>query len=645
MLYRLILFICLPVVSLISSSVDDTTIYSVGPMPNWVKECSFSIEPIAIKSSQVNLQYLLIDMQHHWEEKTRYSHMAMRVLSQAGVEKSSQFTIDFDPSYQRVIVHTVRVIRNGKSLDRLGLSRQKLLQREADLENNLYSGNYTLVYFLDDVRVGDIMEYAWLVVGAHPVFSTHFSDMVMLQNQATTEKLFRRILICPHHLLRMKSFNTSQEPCVRDLSSTLQEWSWEVTDPAPFKKDAGQPSWYNSLASVQLSQYGSWQEVIEKIIPLYKLPEGFLRSPLSDIVALIEIWKKSSDPVQRALFALRFVQDEIRYLGFEDGLGSHKPTDPEVVFQRRFGDCKDKTLLLQALIQLMGIPSKPVLVHSKIGRRLPEFLPTPHVFNHVILRIDIENKSYFVDPTLTPQGGCLQDNFLPDFHWGLPIADEGITLIPLPRPPLEKTLKIDTSIILTSPSSAEMKIDWTYSGFKADMMRKVLRKGLKQISEDYLETIQRQYRGAMILSLLKISDDTNQNILILSGSYKVPIRTHRGKKNLKIPSQIIEIYLDGDINLDRASPYQLIYPQWVTEHIHIENPFNDWAPDSDEVTLKHESLNYHYSLKKEGHIADIDWELKHLKDHVFVDAIQEYWDIISEVEANPSLELTIPAEG
>ncbi len=640
MLYSLIFLLCFPLLPLISSSVNEI-MHSVGSVPDWVIECPFSIEPIPTKPSQTNFQYLLIDMQNHWEEKTRYNHMVLRVLSQTGAEKSSQFTINFDPFYQRVIVHAIKVIRSGKSLDRLRQSQHKLIQREEELENNLYNGNYTLVYFLDDIRIGDIIEYAWSVVGTHPIFSTRYTDILTLQNQATTEKLFRRVLISLQRPVRMKSFYTSQEPRIQNLSSELQEWSWEVSEPLPISRDPGQPHWYNPVASVQLSQYENWQDVIEKIIPSYNLSKEFLINPPSDMVALIETWKKILDPAQRALLALRFVQDEIRYLGFEDGLAAHKPSAPQIVFQRRYGDCKDKTLLLHAFLRFMDISSTPILVHSKMGRRLPEFLPTPHAFDHVILRIDIEDKSYFVDPTLTQQGGLLQNNFFPDFHWGLPVANEVTDLISIPSATSEKNLKIDTSIILTSPLLAEMKINWTYSGFKADRMRKVLRKGLKQTSEDYLQNVQKQYRGAVILSPLTVSDDPNQNILTLSAAYKVPIRVHRERKFLKIPSQIMDIYLDDDINLDRISPYQLTYPQWVTEHIHVENPFNNWASDSEEVTLEHESIKYNYGLKKEGHVADIYHEIKHLKDHVRVDAIQGYWDIVSQLEATPPFEVII----
>jgi hypothetical protein len=620
MFTRIVFLACFPALFLMTSPIkNETAKFTVGFPPAWVQECDFAVEPIPVKPSQVNFQHLLTDIQHNWEEHTRYYHMAIKVLNQAGAEKISQFTIDFDPSYQTVVVHTLQVIRDGKKLDRLKHSRHKLLQREEDLERNLYNGDYTLVYFLNDVRVGDIIEYAWSIVGAHQLFSSHLTDMVMLQNQATVERIYRRILIHPDRYFSLKTFNTDQEPRVKDLSPTLREWSWEAVETAASPIDPWQPSWHNPLARVQISQYENWHDVIEKIIPLFSLSEEFKSAPPSDMVALVSAWKELSDPSARALHALRFVQDEIRYLGFEDGLGSHKSTDPYTVF-----------------------PSTPLLVHSAIGRNLPNYLPTPNIFNHAILRIELEGAVYFVDPTITLQGGTLQDNYFPNLEWGLPISENTTALIPLPVPSIQKTVTIDTTILLNSPDSAEIKSQWIHSGSKADSMRKMIsRKGLKKISEGYLNDVQKQYKGASILSPLTISDDRDRNLLTITESYKVPTRTRRGSKFLKATSQVIAIYLDNDLNLERNSPYLLAFPHWVTEHIHIESPSNDWLLDAENLTLEHESIYYNHNMKKEGSSIDLNFEVKHLKDHVPVQGIREYWNMVSELELNPSLEVMI----
>jgi hypothetical protein len=57
--------------------------------------------------------------------------------------------------------------------------------------------------------------------------------------------------------------------------------------------------------------------------------------------------------------------------------------------------------------------------------------------------------------------------------------------------------------------------------------------------------------------------------------------------------------------------------------------------------MEHESIHYSYSMKKEGHVADFEFELKNLKDHVPASAVRKYWDIMCEIEPNPSLVLNV----
>ena len=75
---------------------------------------------------------------------------------------------------------------------------------------------------------------------------------------------------------------------------------------------------------------------------------------------------------QKVLSALHFVQDEVRYMGIEMGVNSHKPHAPDAVFAQRFGDCKDKTYLFCTLLQGMNIPAYPVLVNTGFKQRLFE---------------------------------------------------------------------------------------------------------------------------------------------------------------------------------------------------------------------------------------------------------------------------------
>ena len=273
MLFRVVfLILCLPSLLLSRLAADEGARYSQGAAPPWVKPCDFPLEAVPVKPSQVNVQYLLIDTQRNWEEKTLYRHLALRTLTQSGVEKAAQLKIDFDPSYCQVIMHVIRIFRGGQWFDRLQRARHHAIQRESELEQNLYNGSLTLVYFLDDIREGDLIEYSYSLVGQHPLFTSHYTDMVYLQRDFSIEKIAHRLLAHPDLSFLMKPINMAVEPNMVDISPSLREWAWEATETPPHVYESEQPVWYNPPAHVEMSQYKTWKEVAQKLSPLYVLP-------------------------------------------------------------------------------------------------------------------------------------------------------------------------------------------------------------------------------------------------------------------------------------------------------------------------------------------------------------------------------------
>ncbi len=641
MFNRLVLLLSLPLVFLGAVPVQENSESSkTGPAPAWVKPCDFEVKELSDKEEHVNYQYLLDENQINWEEKTTYIRRMVKVLNQTGAEGFTRIAVDFMPTHQHVVVHSIKVLRNGEALNCLEKSHHKLLQREDSLENNIYHGKLTLVYFLNDIRAGDVVEYSYSIVGLHPFLSSHLNLWAPLKEHQTRGKIYHRLLVHPKHPLQMKSFDGPVKPKKVDLSPTLCEWTIEAVDTPVLREEKDIPSWYK-IDGVYISQYKSWQDAVQKVVPLYALPEDFEKKPPSEMLSLVKKWTDSTDDVRRrALLALRFVQDEVKYMGFEDEIGGWKPTDPRVVFERRFGDCKDKSVLLHSFLKLMHIQSTPVLVDTKIGKRLPELLPRPFL-NHAILRIEIDGADYWVDPTITQQGGSLKDNYCPEYYWGLAVSPHTTELTAIPSP-ITKPIEIRTSITMTSPETAELKIERTGSGSRAGGMRRILQQtGIKKFSEDRLEYIQKQYKGASVSSPVAVADDREKNVLTITESYQVSTRSRVGKKLIKASSSVLYDYLDDGINLERSAPYLLEYPLWVKERIHIENPFNNWEHDSEEAVFENEAIKYVYHMKKEGQTADFDFELKHLQDHVPVKLIEDYWNIVQEVYPNPSLEVVI----
>ncbi len=641
MLRRFFFLICFPALLLTATQKEvGCDNFCIAPAPAWVRPSDF---PLEVLPSQENVQCLLIDEQRNWPEQTVYNHFVFKALTKSGVEGISQLSISFEPSFQKLILHDIRIFRDGEWSERIYSSQHHLIQKEEGLDQGIFSGDLSLVYILDDIRVGDIVDYAYSKIGENPLFSSHYSDSFFLQHTASIEKLSYRFLSHPDHPFVIQAINTTLTPKINDLSSDLREWSWEVSQTPVYIYETDRPAWYSPLARVHLSQFQTWREVAEKLIPLFDLSAIANEDYPQQMLELINEWKESTnDPMQRALLALRFVQDEVRYLGLEDGVNGFRPHDPREVFKKRFGDCKDKTQLLRALLHLMQIDSSPLLVHSHRGKLLSEEIPTPFAFNHAVIQIEIEGTPFWADATMSLQGGTLQNNYFPNYYTGLLLSKERPELITLPEHQIEKPSEFETYFSVRSAQSVELRMTRTYYGFRADMLRGYLEnEGLDEIAKDRLNDLQERYGGGYALAPMEIEDLRDENIISISESYHIPTRQQKEGNTLEIASATVENYLQSRINPERSSPFALSYPLWVKEHIHVDNSLYSWGNESEKQIYEHESIFFRHGLKIKRHQADFHFELKHLQDHIPKNALHEYWNIAKDIESNGVFELPI----
>ena len=126
------------------------------------------------------------------------------------------------------------------------------------------------------------------------------------------------------------------------------------------------------------------------------------------ITSIIDKLKTLPGEEERTMAALEVVQTQIRYLSVSLGESSHRPTDPNTVLSRRYGDCKDKSLLLATMLRELGIKAEPVLLEAGSRRAMSRMLPSPLLFNHAIVKAVVKGEPYYLDPTRLGQAGRLK---------------------------------------------------------------------------------------------------------------------------------------------------------------------------------------------------------------------------------------------
>lgn len=123
--------------------------------------------------------------------------------------------------------------------------------------------------------------------------------------------------------------------------------------------------------------------------------------PSAELTGIVRELKSAStseeDLVKKVYY---WVQDNIQYIAFEDGMRGFIPNSGSYTCEKRYGDCKDMANLIVNMLEIAGVKS----YHTWVGTRdLPyrySKVPTPLVDNHMIATyVSKSGEYYFLDGT------------------------------------------------------------------------------------------------------------------------------------------------------------------------------------------------------------------------------------------------------
>ncbi len=160
--------------------------------------------------------------------------------------------------------------------------------------------------------------------------------------------------------------------------------SWQKRDVPPLLPEPNMPSPLEVAAHVQITTVPSWdayQRWEEALL------EGALQdSPELDALAQ-RLLEGAMTPGEKLLRIHGYVMEEIRYQqDYQSFIAGVKPHPASMVVERRYGDCKDKTVLFMTLARKAGLEAHFATVRTRDRGQVRRELPTQQ-FNHAIVYV------------------------------------------------------------------------------------------------------------------------------------------------------------------------------------------------------------------------------------------------------------------
>lgn len=593
--------------------------FTVQPPPAWVQTLAPPADADK-KEPEAGLRCMLDDRQVRVTQNgsQSYNHLVQQVTTAAAVEQVSQLRLDFEPSYQSLVIHHIRVVRAGQTIDALRPSEIKVIQREEELHEQLFNGTLSAVVLLNDVRPGDVIDYAYSVNGDNPVLAGNFADLLSLAHSDTVSLLRVRLLWPAARRLFVRPQQIDLQPSVTQGPDEF-EYVWERRDAPGVEYEDSTPAWFDPTPFVQLSEFETWGQVARWAAPLYA--PGELSPALK---AQIEEWRRLPTAEERLLAARRFVQDEVRYLGIELGTYSHTPTKSSKVFERRFGDCKDKTLLLATMLNELGIAARPALVNTEVRRALDNWEPTPYAFDHVIVRAELNGQTYWLDPTISYQRGTLRNASTPEYERALVIAPETESLVEIPlTPPSGPTTTVRELFEVASFNApVRLTVTSTFRGLDADGTRyRLAGQSREEMGKEYLNFYADREPSIQLDGLPEVADDERANVITLTEHYTIQSFWKDSKH--EFPAQYFGNELSKPGVSRRTSPLGVTFPYNVEQLTEIHLPHKQWVTTG-EKTAEDEALRFTAHTDADGNVVRLRYTLVTKRDAVPLAKVEEH---------------------
>ncbi len=621
--------------------------FDVAPPPAWVKPLT---PPEALTVPGGSLQMRLIDTQVRVNgDSASHYERVIRVAPDANsVGQAAQIEISFDPNYQQLTLHHVEVVRAGQRLNRLDRKRVQMLQRETQLERRMYDGRVTASLVLDDVRPGDEVDFAYTIDGENPVFGGRFVDADWMASMRGPTALVQYRLLTPvERHFQVKVGPADAQKTERELPGSDGKWRETVVTRqkvAGLRFDANAPFTAVLPHQIQVSEFKDWADVAAWGTRLFAVPDG--DTPQVDqLVARIK--DSTKVPREQVVQALQAVQNDVRYFGNEFGVGSHRPTSPEKVWAQRFGDCKDKTLLLVTVLRKLGIQARPVLVSTQFKQHLSQLQPSPLAFDHVIAEVQLDDQSYHLDGTRNLQTGALAARQSISLMRGLPLAAGTTELATLPLPFKAVRLEVDDRFTVRSfAADVELETRLTYHGELAEGLRATLAQAPADVEGALMQPYLRAYPKIVRQGNLRAENSTQDNSITLVMNYRVPEFWRFPEQKVLVAEMYQWSLLEAArINREpnRREPVLLAYPGIHRHSMRIDFPEDVNQPTENRFDDNTPLLSLRRNLKVLPRSTQSDSELVLGQPEVPAAQVNSYLEHLAKVLPQMALTLSVPA--
>lgn len=290
-----------------------------------------------------------------------------------------------------------------------------------------------------------------------------------------------------------------------------------------------------------------------------------LKTKVNDLIA-----NKKTD-IEKIESIFYWVQDNIRYIAFENGIMGFKPDAAQNVFKNKYGDCKGKANLLKEMLKIAGFDARLTWIGTS---DLPYdySLPSLCVDNHMICTVILNGKKYFLDGT---EEHIALNDYAQRIQGKQVLIEDGRNFIleKIPQFPAERNKESK----ITKMTVAEDKLTGTamieYNGESKIIVQSIFSSIRKDNKDDALSSYIKNGDQNVEISNIKNSDFADrQKPLQLTFDFKANNQVTKTGNELYIVMDWDKDFASSEMPDDRKNDYEFNQKYYYTVQTELAIP-------------------------------------------------------------------------
>jgi transglutaminase-like putative cysteine protease len=324
---------------------------------------------------------------------TRDETTRIRINIDQAVQSQAQTYLQFSETLESLEV--LEAYTDTAAGERINVPKDKIITQQSPVSTNAPAFGdikITAIVF-PQISAGATKTYRYRSTQIKPLFENQFSMSEYFPINIDVKSATVTLIVPEDLKINVQAIGVEGGRVESDVPGK-SKWIWTIKDHSGQRPELYAISAINYSPRIAATTFADFNELADA----YLERESDKEKVTDEVRKLADkITAGLTNPRDQAAALYHWVAGNNRYVALAFGLGGVVPRDADTIIQTGYGDCKDKVVLLNALLDAKGIKSAPVLINARDVYWQPDVASPFGVYNHAITYLP--EFDLFLDPT------------------------------------------------------------------------------------------------------------------------------------------------------------------------------------------------------------------------------------------------------